>query len=520
MKILAAVFDVSTGKPHENAAKMINIMRENDADIYLFPAYCLTGASAGKLVNYQAFADQTNEALDSLLEYSENENKIFVTAVAGYENIIVKDGELIQKASTTISGKRVVVSQPGDDGNADIILLPTAMAGYPCIQNDIIEFCSEASNSKNCAIAVANAGFGESSADNVYKGFAGVFNKGIICSFKNQDDPDNAIACYDIDIPGGLIYSRPNRGLDRIPYFGKNEPERYLDELFKLQTQALYMRMRGSGIKKIVIGVSGGSDSTLALLCAEKTMQMLGLPLTNIIAVTMPCFGTSTRTKSNADMLMEKLGVTSMTVDIKNAVTAHLKDIGHDPEIQDVTYENAQARERTQVLFDIANMNNALVLGTGDMSEAALGFCTFGGDNLAHYNPNASIPKTLVLELIKHIAKTKDEAIAGVLTDITNTPISPELKAGQETEKIVGNYALHDFYIYFFAKMQKSYEEIKNLALAVFEDIDEDEIVACLDTFYDRFKKNRFKRSTVFEGANLIGFTLPYIAADIDFDLK
>ncbi len=520
MKILAAVFDVKTGRPGKNAAEMIKIMRENDADIYLFPAYCLTGASAGKLVNYQSFADQTNEALDTLLEYSENENKIFVTAVAGYENIIVRDGELLQKAATTVDGKRIVVAQPGDDGNADVILLPTAMAGYPCIQNDIIEFCSEASSSKNCAIAVANAGFGESSADNVYKGFAGVFNKGIICAFKSQDEPETAVACYDVDAGGGLVYTRPNRGIDRIPYYGKNEPHRYLDELFKLQTQALYTRLHGCGIKKIVLGVSGGADSTLALLCAEKAIKMLKLPMKNIIAVTMPGFGTGTRTRANADALTNTLGVTTITVDIKKAVSGHLSDIGHDETLQDVTYENAQARERTQILFDIANMHNALVLGTGDMSEAALGFCTFGGDTVSHYNPNATIPKTLVLELIKHIAETKDEKTAGILTDIANTPISPELKKGQETEKIIGRYDLHDFFLFFFAKLHKSYDEIKNLALAVFEDTDESEIVTCLDVFYDRYKKNRFKRSTVFEGANLIGFSLPYIAADIDYDLK
>ena len=274
MKILAATFVVSVGRPFRNADAMMKVMDENEADVYLFPAYCLTGASCSDLAPYKCFADETNEALDKLCEYSEKTGKCFVTAVYGYDNIIVKGGDLIQKPTVKIGGKTVMVSESGTETNADVLLLPTAMDGYPCIQNDIIEFCADAANKRHCVVAVANCGFGESSADRVYKGFTGIFNSGVIVDFKSQERPETVIACADSDKKTGLIYSRPNRGTERIPYYGKNEPSRYLNELFLLQTQALYQRIVGSGLKKAVIGVSGGLDSTLALLVAENAFRM------------------------------------------------------------------------------------------------------------------------------------------------------------------------------------------------------------------------------------------------------
>lgn len=519
MKILAATFVVSVGRPFRNADAMMKVMDENEADVYLFPAYCLTGASCSDLAHYKCFADETNEALDKLCEYSEKTGKCFVTAVYGYDNIIVKGGDLIQKPTVKIGGKTVMVSESGTETNADVLLLPTAMDGYPCIQNDIIEFCADAANKRHCVVAVANCGFGESSADRVYKGFTGIFNSGVIVDFKSQERPETVIACADSDKKTGLIYSRPNRGTERIPYYGKNEPSRYLNELFLLQTQALYQRIDGSGLKKAVIGVSGGLDSTLALLVAENAFRMAGLPTENIIAITMPGFGTSARTHSNADSLMKLLGCTCREISIVGPTKAMFEALGHDEANRNVVYENAQARTRADILFNVGNAEGAFVVGTGDLSEAALGWCTFGGDDLAHYNPNASVPKTLVRELVKNIAATRGGDLGKVLTDIAETPISPELVEGQETEKSVGKYELIDFIMFFFAKRRAAYSDIKNLCLAVFEELDEDEIVSTLDRFYDRFKSNRFKRAAVFEGANLLGFSLPYFPADIDYEL-
>ena len=314
----------------------------------------------------------------------------------------------------------------------------------------------------------------------------------------------------------GLVYAR-SRAIDyRIPYFGKNEPKRYLSELFKLQVQALYTRLKSAGIYRVVVNVSGGLDSTLALMVANETMKMLKMPSQNIIAITQPCFGTGGRTYNNAKKLMELLNVTALDINISNAVTAHLADIGADIGTHDVVYENAQARERAQVAFDIANKYNAIVLGTGDMSEAALGFCTFGGDTLGHYNVNATVPKTVMQQLVRQLSAENEGELGKVLLDIVETPISPELKEGQVTEDIVGPYVLHDFIMYYFAKLHLSKEEIRHYMLATFEEYVDDEIDKWLDVFFNRFKGSRFKRAAACEGANLIGFTLPYIPADAE----
>ncbi|MBQ6052225.1 MAG: NAD(+) synthase [Clostridia bacterium] len=515
MKIVTSVFVVSLGYPKENAKKMTEIMEHNEGDIYLFPAYSLTGSSAGELYEFPEFKTQTEAALDSLCEFSEKTGKIIVTSVPYHENVIIKDGILAGKSHFELEGKTVAVSENGNEDDFDVLLLPTIMPGYPCIQNDIIEYCMRASGAKNCVVAVANGGFGESSADNVYKGFCGVFNKGITVSFTSQDAPETIVATADHTKDTGLIYTRQKVADYKIPYYGKNDKKRYLEELFSLQTQALYMRLVNTGIKKAVINVSGGLDSTMALLVAENTFKMLGYPVSDITALTLPCFSTSSRTNKNAKKLMELLGVNAKEINIKDSILQHFKDIGHDAETADVTYENAQARERAQILFDVANQQNALALGTGDLSEAALGFATYAGDTLCHYNVNATVPKTVMRELVAHIAKKRGGELEKTLLDIVDTPVSPELKDGQKTEDILGPYILHDFIIYYFAKHKFPRSEIQKYMLATFDEYDDDTINAALDTFYSRYYKNQFKRSSACEGANLIGFTLPYMPADM-----
>ncbi len=514
MKIVTSVFVISLGYPRENANKMIEIMDENDGNIYLFPAYSLTGSSAGELYDFPAFKQQTEDALDILCAYSEKTGKIIVTSVPYHENIIIKDGIVLNKSNFKFEGKTVAVSENGSE-TFDVLLLPTIMPGYPCIQNDIIEYCAKASGTKECVVAVANGGFGESSADNVYKGFCGVFNKGIAVSFMAQDKPETVIAAAEDTKDTGLIYTRKKVADYRIPYYGKNDKKRYLEELFLLQTQALYMRLVHTGIKKIVINVSGGLDSTMALLVAENTFKMLGLPVGDIIGLTLPCLGTSKRTNENAKKLMAQLGITAREINIKDSVLQHFKDIGYDTESKNVVYENAQARERAQILFDVANIETALALGTGDLSEAALGFSTYAGDTLCHYNVNATVPKTIMRELVCQIADKRGGDLAETLKDIVDTPVSPELKEGQETENILGPYILHDFIIFYFAKYKFPREEIQKYMFATFDEYDEDTINAALDTFYSRYYKNQFKRSSACEGANLIGFTLPYMPADM-----
>ena len=244
-----------------------------------------------------------------------------------------------------------------------------------------------------------------------------------------------------------------------MPFVPENQVERdeRSREILLMASLGLKQRLEHTGAKCAVIGLSGGLDSTLAVLITGLAMQMLGRDPADIIAVTMPCFGTTDRTKNNAVILAERMGATLRTVDISASVRSHFKDIGHDMNDHSVTFENGQARERTQVLMDIANANGGLVIGTGDLSELALGWCTYNGDHMSMYAVNADIPKTLVRHLVGYLAHDndkKDEELRDVLEDILDTPVSPELlpaiegQIAQKTEDLVGPYELHDFFLY------------------------------------------------------------------------
>ena len=259
-----------------------------------------------------------------------------------------------------------------------------------------------------------------------------------------------------------------------------------------------------------MVGLSGGLDSTLAVLITGLAMKMLDRPMTDIIAVTMPCFGTTDRTRNNAVILAEKLGTALKTVDISCSVRSHFRDIGQDMDNQDVTFENAQARERTQVLMDIANQSGGLVIGTGDLSELALGWCTYNGDHMSMYAVNASIPKTLVRHLVVHLAMDnagKDEALHDVLEDILDTPVSPELlpavqgQISQRTEDLVGPYELHDFFLYYMLRWGFSPSKIYRLALYALEKkFRRETILKWLKIFYRRFFSQQFKRNCLPDG--------------------
>ncbi|MFA7129377.1 MAG: NAD(+) synthase, partial [Sphaerochaeta sp.] len=270
----------------------------------------------------------------------------------------------------------------------------------------------------------------------------------------------------------------------------------------------LKKRLEHTHCQHVVVGLSGGLDSTLALLVAVRAFSLLGLDLQGIIAVTMPCFGTTKRTKSNATLLAKALGVTFLTIPITKAVLQHFKDIGHDPELLDVTYENSQARERTQVLMDLANKHSALVIGTGDLSELALGWATYNGDHMSMYGVNASVPKSLVRHLVKYVALHSDDRQKKILLDIVSTPVSPELlpaspdgKISQVTEDIVGPYDLHDFFLYQIVRWSFSPAKVLRLALLAFDGVyDRECILKWLKTFYWRFFSQQFKRSCLPDG--------------------
>jgi NAD+ synthase (glutamine-hydrolysing) len=310
-----------------------------------------------------------------------------------------------------------------------------------------------------------------------------------------------------------------DRFIDKHPFVPSFEKERELrcKEIFNIQSASLAKRLEHTKSKKAVIGISGGLDSTLALLVIVKTFELLNMDKKNIVTITMPGFGTTDRTYNNALDLCRELGTDLREINIVKACIQHFEDIGHDKDIHDVTYENVQARERTQILMDLANKEKGLLIGTGDLSELALGWCTYNGDHMSMYSVNPSIPKTLVRYLVKYVAQNEStEIVSNTLMDILDTPVSPELlpkdkngEISQKTEDIVGPYELHDFFLYHFIKHGSTKERIFFLAKTAFKNIySEQEIQKWLDKFMFRFFTQQFKRSALPDGPKVGSISL------------
>ena len=379
----------------------------------------------------------------------------------------------------------------------------------------------------------ANAGEGESTTDLVFGGHNIIAENGTILAEAKRFE--NGIIYSEIDVDRlvserrkNTTFRMENAGLDTVP-FSLEEEETDLtrtieplpfvpsdeaemrarcEEILMIQAMGLKKRLAHTNCKSAVVGISGGLDSTLALLVVAKAFDLLGFSRSCIESVTMPCFGTTDRTYQNACTLTKKLGANLREVNIKEAVTQHFKDIHHDENVHDVTYENAQARERTQVLMDIANQTNGMVIGTGDMSELALGWATYNGDHMSMYGVNAGVPKTLVRHLVRYYADTcSDKELQDVLYDILDTPVSPELlppkdgEIAQKTEDLVGPYELHDFYLYYVLRFGFEPKKIYRLAKEAFVGTyDEETILKWLKTFYRRFISQQFKRSCLADG--------------------
>ena len=299
--------------------------------------------------------------------------------------------------------------------------------------------------------------------------------------------------------------------LQKLPFIPSTKAERhaYCNDIFQLQVTGLKQRLTAIGGANAVIGISGGLDSTLALLVAVEAMRQLGRPMTDVYGVTMPCFGTSDRTYNNAWELMRTLGISCTEIVIKDAVSQHFADIGHDPSVHNATYENAQARERTQIMMDYASVVGGIVVGTGDLSELALGWCTYNGDHMSMYSVNGTVPKTLMRWMIDAISETESFAAAhDVLQDVLDTPISPELlppdasgKISQQTEDLVGPYALHDFFIYHTLRYGFTPTKIYTMACRAFaNDFDAATVKKWLKSFYRRFFTQQFKRNCMPDG--------------------
>ena len=380
----------------------------------------------------------------------------------------------------------------------------------------------------------ANAGEGESTTDLVFGGHNIIAENGTV--LKESSRYVNEIIYSELDLQRITGERRKNttfqpldeETLVRIP-FTVEETKTFLtrtfpkkpfvpsdeqtraqrcEEILTIQAMGLKKRLAHTNARTAVVGISGGLDSTLALLVTARAFDMLGRDKKDIIAVTMPCFGTTDRTYQNACEMSKKVGATLIEVPIADAVNVHFRDIGHDPEDHSVTYENCQARERTQVLMDIANKTWGMVIGTGDLSELALGWATYNGDHMSMYGVNASVPKTLVRHLVKYAADdTKDEALKNVLYDVLDTPVSPELlppKDGdiaQKTEDLVGPYELHDFFLYFMLRFGYEPSKIFRIACMTFDgEYDKETIFKWLETFCRRFFSQQFKRSCLPDG--------------------
>lgn len=385
-----------------------------------------------------------------------------------------------------------------------------------------------------CGYIYADAGEGESTTDVVFSAHNIISENG--STLAQADRFQNQAVYGDIDINRltaerrrMTTYHRINSDeykripfsfhvqetkLDRIfsptPFIPSNiiERSRRCDEILTIQAMGLKKRLEHTGSTGAVVGISGGLDSTLALLVTVRAFDLLAIKRENITCVTMPCYGTTDRTYNNAVILSNKLGATLKEINIIKAVEQHFKDINHDADKHDVTYENAQARERTQILMDIANQTNAMVIGTGDMSELALGWATYNGDHMSMYAVNSSVPKTLVRHLVQYYADTlSDQSLKHVLLDILDTPVSPELLPpidgiiSQKTEDLVGPYELHDFFLYYILRFAYSPAKIYRLATKAFQGTYDNAIIyKWLRTFYWRFFSQQFKRSCIPDG--------------------
>jgi len=412
--------------------------------------------------------------------------------------------------------KDITISVEDDSEKRDpsIEIVSTSNAARIGAKNDMRSLLSAITANTHMVYVRAESGIGESTTDAVYAAHNLIAHRGKIIAEAEPFAEDNLVVAevrvndesVEYDLPEVVYYFEESVKNPFLPADPDMQRE-YCLEAFEIQAQGLAARLERSYSKSMVIGVSGGLDSTLALLVCARAADILSWERKSIIGVTMPCFGTTKRTRSNAERLCEALGTSFRTVDIKASVTQHLADIGHDGVTTDVTYENAQARERTQVIMDIANMTGGLVVGTGDLSELVLGWATYNGDHMSMYAVNASVTKTMVRRIVEVYSERVGGEVSAILDDILATPVSPELlppkdgEIAQCTEALVGPYELHDFFIYHIVGYGASPREAYELAREALGDTyDNKTILGWLRVFMRRFISQQFKRSCLPDG--------------------
>ena len=572
-KVAAAVPQVNVADCEFNTNSIVDVSETLNAqgvELVVFPELSITGCTCGDLFRSEVLVEHSQDAIAILVEKSKSWNlTLVVGTIIEYNHQLYNCGVMIShghvvaavpskqsmvkgpfavaeedETSIKINDRRVpfvsdkvvrygdfaawIVVGDGDVTNvpndANIIIHLGAHSAVMGESRWYIDSVVHNSAKFGVAYIYSSAGYGESTTDYVYDGNAVVAEDGNLKACNELWQRGAQMVVAEVSAQHHNFVSRRNNSYSKkiaaeinpfIPY-GDMSDECYSDAV-NIQVMGLMRRMEVTRSKSLVIGISGGLDSTLALLVAVKTFDRMGLDRQGIVGVTMPGFGTTGRTYNNAIVMMRSLGISMREISIVPAVNQHFRDIGHDASVHDITYENSQARERTQILMDIANQVNGMVLGTGDMSELALGWATYNGDHMSMYGVNAGVPKTLVRRLVLWIAsKEQDEDCRQALFDIIDTPISPELipadnegNIKQKTEDLVGPYELHDFFMYYVLRYGFSPKHIFTLAVDAFEgDYDVATIKYWLTTFFRRFFTQQFKRSCMPDGPCVCGYSL------------
>ena len=579
LKVASVVPVVKVADCDSNVDNIITIcegLNQQEIKLAIFPELTITGCTCGDLFRSEILRKGGEVSLIKIAEASSSwDMALVVGAIITYNGLLYNCGVLINKGEIVVAvpqnnitdtrhfapggeldtiitignqlvplvGNRIVTI---DDVNVSIIVgehddlsqlsgIKEEIQGLHIVANlgahiavmgkskKQIDKILELSAQKKVSYIYAGAGYGESTTDNVYDGAAIIAQNGSLLAINEKWQTSNQLVVanvaynYDVkevhthtEVINSKIYSNPY-----IPT--ENVADEYCSDAVNIQMLGLMRRLEVTRCKNLVIGISGGLDSTLALLVAVKTFDKMGIDRKGIIGVTMPGFGTTDRTYNNALVMMRSLGITMMEIPIANAVTQHFSDIKHDISIHDITYENSQARERTQILMDLSNKVCGMVLGTGDLSELALGWATYNGDHMSMYGINAGIPKTLVRRLVKWIADNEeDKDCQNALLDVIDTPISPELVPAdenglikQKTEDLVGPYELHDFFIYYVLNYGYSPSHIYSLAKDAFMDEYDPQIIKhWLTVFFRRFFTQQFKRSCMPDGPAVCGISL------------
>lgn len=569
IRITATDFNLKLAQIDQNYSsikeKIDELAKENN--IICFPELSLTGCTLKNLLSNKSVLKKSIYYLRKLIEFSKDYNLLFTvglpievdykiySAIAviskgrnhGFylrENVDSKESrylhpyqkdffsiqigedtyEILNDMLLSFEGINLAVTVSKDDETtipkslfyktlgANIILNPNNRIYFVDTKKEVENQISYLS--KDIVYVTSSFATGESSTDFAYLGVNAVAKDGHILNISSNTTSCEVILVSNINntdqrIDIDFFKEYPIIYYPKFPYLPcENMTEEFVNDILDIQSKALYQRLQSIGINKVILGLSGGLDSTMALMALFHTFKKYSIDTANILIYTMPAFATSNITKSNAYKLCEALDLKLNEIDISEIVKKHLFDIGHNMHETDATYENAQARERTQVLMDIANMKKAIVIGTGDLSELALGFATYNGDQMSMYSLNGSLTKTHIRLILNHLAlKTDNYKLREVLNSILDTPISPELvkessdKITQKTEEIVGPYELIDFFIYHVLKYSADKRDILKLATSAFKDkYDKSTIEKWLISFYNRFCKSQFKRSCMPDG--------------------